>query len=183
VVVSAVVAAPVVIAAVSGSARPDRIDVPGTTVRHLGVGTYVVMPLTSTSEVSEPLRGTVGDGTPITGIEVTGPDGAVIEMRSHRGEAINTDDDHYESVARFDIDTAADYTISSRSSTATSMLVTRDLLDRYASVLLVVGVCAVVSLIAGVVWLVALVRDSGRRRTHQHLPPPPGGWSSGSVEA
>ena len=172
VVVVVVAAAPLMVS-IFTAATSGRVDVPGTTVRHLGAGEYLVMPHTAATSQYGPVGITRGDGSSIRSVQVVGPDGVAVVLKPDSGTSFDLNGDHYESAARFHVEDAGDYSISSQSDTRTTMLVIRDPFDGIATRMAVAVAGGVVALIAGVWWIVALVRGGRRRRHARQLPPPP----------
>jgi hypothetical protein len=152
-------------------AGSDEVDVPGTTTRRLESGDYLVMPHIATSDQYGPVNITRGAAVPRMQVVVTGADGAV-ELTPDTSTTMNLNGDQYGSVARFTIETDAEYTITSESSSPTTMLVIRDPFAGIAPRLFGAGVGVAIALAGGVWWLVALIRG-GRTRRSATLPPPP----------
>lgn len=180
VVVVLVAVAPLLVS-IFTAATSGRVDVPGTTVRHLGAGEYLVMPHTAATSQYGPVGITHGDASSIRSVQITGPDAVAVVLEPDSGTSFDLNGDHYESAARFQIEQTGDYSISSQSDTSTTMLVIRDPFDRIANRVAVALAGGVVALVAGVWWIVALIRGSRRRRhARQQLPPPPAppGWPS-----
>jgi hypothetical protein len=179
-VVMIVVAAAPLVVSIFSAATSGRVDVPGTTVRHLGAGEYLVMPHTASTIQYGPVGITRGDGSSIRSVQIVGPDAVAVALEPDSGTSFDLNGDHYESAARFRVEQAGDYSISSQSDRSTTMLVIRDPFDGIATRIAVAAAGGLVALVAGVWWIVALVRGSRRRHAGQQLPPPPAspGWPS-----
>ena len=114
--------------------------------------------------------------TPITWVRVWEPSGSLVTLRPcGSSETLTRGSKVYACLARFDADRAGDFRIDVQASARTEVVLARSPLSGQASRIVATIFAAAVASVAGIVWLVLVVRRASRRRHEQILAAARGG--------